>query len=155
MNGRKREHAGGYAPSSLHSQLNPMFKRVERKRKRREEEEELGLDEDTKEIMGLNDTDSDESDSDSDQESAQSDLAIGEDRDQEEDATSEDEDISEDPQISVAEALRDPIYLISLDPTLYGCVLCKGKLIKNAGMATAHKNADVCRSLRERSTNFC
>lgn len=127
-----------------------MFKRVERKRKRREEEEELGLDQDTKEIMGLNDTDSDESDSGSEHESAQSDNLdpdIGEDGDQEEDTASEDEGVDEDPPISVAEALKDPLYLISLDPTVHGCVLCKGKLIKNAGMATAHKNASVCRFL--------
>lgn len=127
-----------------------MFKRVERKRKRREEEEELGLDQDTKEIMGLNDTDSDESDSGSEHEIAQSDNLdpdIGEDGDQEEDTASEDEGVDEDPPISVAEALKDPLYLISLDPTVHGCVLCKGKLIKNAGMATAHKNASVCRFL--------
>ncbi|KAG6374368.1 hypothetical protein JVT61DRAFT_4403 [Boletus reticuloceps] len=122
-----------------------MFKRVERKRKRREEEEELGLDKDTKQIMGLNDTDSDESDSGSEQESAQSeskgsDLYIG---DEAEVAVSEDEGGNEDPPISVEEALKDPIYLISLEPTVHGCVLCKGKLIKNAGMTTAHKNANV------------
>ncbi|KAH0833068.1 hypothetical protein J3R83DRAFT_12059 [Lanmaoa asiatica] len=123
-----------------------MFKRVERKRKRREEGEELCLDQDTREIMGLNDTDSDESDSGSEHESAQSDDSvadIGEDKDQEEDAASEDEGINEDVPISVTEALKDPIYLISLDPPVHGCVLCKGKLIKNAGMATAHKNANV------------
>jgi len=112
-----------------------MFKRVERKRKRQEEEEELGIDEDMKEIMGLNDTDSDESD-DSDG------GDIREDSVQEEEATSEEERVDEEP-ISVAEALKDPIYLISLNPTVYGCVLCKGKLIKNAGMATAHKNANA------------
>ena len=126
-----------------------MFKRVERKRKRREEDEELGLDQNTKGIMGLNDTDSDESDSGLEDESAQSDDSdadTGEDGNQEERATSEDEGV-EDLPISVAEALKDPIYLISLDPTIHGCVLCKGKLIKNTGMATTHKNANVCRSL--------
>lgn len=132
-----------------------MFKRVERKRKRREEEEELGLDEDTKDIMGLNDTDSDESDSGSEQENAQSydpDPGLGEDG--EEDAASEDEDINDEPTLSVAEALKDPIYLISLDPTVHGCVLCKGKLIKNAGMASAHKNANVCICLWDLSDAF-
>ncbi|KAI9567381.1 hypothetical protein HD554DRAFT_997196 [Boletus coccyginus] len=123
-----------------------MFKRMERKRKRQEEEEELGLDEDTKEIMGLNDTDSDESDSGSEQENAQSDDSnpgIDEDRDQKGDTTSEDDNIDDEPPMSVAEALKDPIYLISLDPTVYGCMLCKGRLIKNAAMATVHKNANV------------
>lgn len=125
-----------------------MFKRVERKRKRREEETELGLDQDTR---GLDDTDSDESDSDSEHENTvqfdDSDADVGEDgRDQEEEVASEDEDVNEDPPISVAEALKDPIYLISLDPAVHGCVICKGKLIKNAGMAIAHKNAKVCKS---------
>lgn len=131
-----------------------MFKRMERKRKRQEEEEELGLDEDTKEILGLNDTDSDESDSGSEQENAQSDDSnpgIDEDRDQKEDTTSKDENIDDEPTMSVAEALKDPIYLISLDPTAYGCMVCKGKLIKNAGMATVHKNANVCMCPGERS----
>lgn len=122
-----------------------MFKRVERKRKRREEEEELGLDEDTKQMMGLNDTDSDESDSSSSE---------ADDADQDEDATSEGEGVNEDPPISVAEALKNPIYLVSLDPTVHGCVLCRGKLIKNEGMATAHKNANVCRSLQNHSVDF-
>lgn len=137
-----------------------MFKRVERKRKRREEEEELGLDEDTKEIMGLNDTDSDESDSGSEQESIQPDdldpyiQGDSEDRDQEEDAASEEDGVNDDPPLSVAEALKDPIYLISLDPTVHGCVLCKGKLIKNPGMAITHKNAKACTSLRELSDTF-
>ena len=134
-----------------------MFKRIERKRKRWEEEEELGLDEDTKEIMGLNDTDSDESDSssESEQERAQSDWdsepGFDGNRDQEEDVISGEEGVDEDPSISVEEALQDPIYVISLDPTIHGCVLCKGKFIKNAGVTTIHKNSKVCRSLREPS----
>lgn len=134
-----------------------MFKRIERKRKRWEEEEELGLDEDTKEIMGLNDTDSDESDSssESEQERAQSDWdsepGFDGNRDQEEDVISGEEGVDEDPPISVEEALQDPIYVISLDPTIHGCVLCKGKFIKNAGVTTIHKNSKVCRSLREPS----
>ena len=154
MNGRNcivvAVHFNPLSVRRAHStNLNPMFKRAERKRKRREEEEELGLDEDTREIMGLNDTDSDESDSASEQESVQSDGSdsdIGEDRDQkeEEEAASEDEGVNDDPPLSVAEALKDPIYLVSLDPTVHGCVLCKGKLIKNAGMATTHRNGNVC-----------
>ncbi|KAF8843723.1 hypothetical protein BDN67DRAFT_963897 [Paxillus ammoniavirescens] len=130
-----------------------MFKRVDRKRKKREEEEDLGLDEDMKEIMGLHDTDSDESDSDSDSEGDSEDSSpdgvnadggmemgmVGGDKDDE--MTSEEEGIDEEPPMSVAEALKNPVYLISLDPTVHGCMLCRGKLIKSAGMAAAHKNA--------------
>lgn len=107
--------------------------------------------------MGLNDTDSDESDSGSEHESVQSDdldADIGEDGDQEGGVASDDEGVDGDPPISVAEALKDPIYLISLDPTVHGCVLCKGKFIKNAGMTTVHKNAKVCKSLRKPSADF-
>ena len=120
-----------------------MFKRVDRKRKRQEQDEELGLDHDMKEVIGLNDTDSDESDSDLERKSVrldESDASFGEDMDQAEDAASEDE---ERPPISVAEALKDPIYPVSLDPTIHRCALCKGKFIKNAGMAAAHKNGSV------------
>ncbi|KIJ13417.1 hypothetical protein PAXINDRAFT_100672 [Paxillus involutus ATCC 200175] len=130
-----------------------MFKRVERKRKKREEEEDLGLDEDMKEIMGFHDTDSDESNSDSELEGDSEDSSpdgvnadggmevgmVGKDRDDE--MTSEEEGADEEPPMSVAEALKNPIYLISLDPTVHGCILCRGKLIKSAGMAAAHRNA--------------
>lgn len=135
MDGRKCK-AGGYAPRPIH----PMLKRVERKRKRREEDEELGLDQETRGTMGLNDTDSDDSDSDLGHQTTPS---QSDDSDAEGDAVTEDEGI-EDSSISVAEALKDPIYLISFNPTVHGCVLCKGKLIKNPRMAVLHQNANVC-----------
>ncbi|KIK99585.1 hypothetical protein PAXRUDRAFT_822577 [Paxillus rubicundulus Ve08.2h10] len=129
-----------------------MFKRVERKRKKCEEEEDLGLDEDMKAIMGLHDTDSDESDSDPESEGHSEDSSpdgvnadsgrevgmVGRERD---DEVSSEEGIDDEPPMSVAEALKNPIYLISLDPTVHGCILCRGKLIKSAGMAAVHKNA--------------
>ncbi|KAI6108039.1 hypothetical protein F5141DRAFT_1120303 [Pisolithus sp. B1] len=102
-----------------------MFKRVEKRRKRRDEEERLGLDEETKEILGLNETDSDESDTGS--ESGEDDRAG-------------DDLLS---PISIEEALKNPVYLISLDPTVHGCILCKGKIIKNAEMAVVHKGSVV------------
>ncbi|KAF9223731.1 hypothetical protein BS17DRAFT_115342 [Gyrodon lividus] len=122
-----------------------MFKRVERKRKKHEEE-------DMKEIMGLQDTDSDESNSESesgdwehsDQDGVDANIGSEEDkeaREMDDEMTSEEEDIDEEPPMSVAEALKNPIYLISLDPTVHACILCKGKLIKSEGMAVAHRNA--------------
>ncbi|KAG1744012.1 uncharacterized protein EDB91DRAFT_1124188 [Suillus paluster] len=125
-----------------------MFKRVEKKRKKLEEEEELGIDEDMKEFMGFNDTDSDESASDSDSSSdghsdaeqlGEEDLEEAEDEniDEMEGANASDD---EEPPISLSEALRDPIYVVSLDPLdVRACILCKGKVIKGAQMSTVHK----------------
>ncbi|KAG2341791.1 hypothetical protein BDR05DRAFT_964803 [Suillus weaverae] len=121
-----------------------MFKRVEKKRKKLEEEEELGIDEDMKEFMGFNDTDSDESASDSDSSSdGHSDadqLQSGEEDLEEEDEDGDEmEDDDDEPPILLSEALRDPIYVVSLDPDVRACILCKGKIIKSTQMSTVHK----------------
>ncbi|KAG6333023.1 hypothetical protein ID866_6067 [Astraeus odoratus] len=130
-----------------------MFKRVEKRRRKRKEEEKLGLDEGMKEIMGLNDTDSDETNSESEsevgsQESDDIESGDGEqtegdedDREHGDEDDREHGDEDEEPPISVEEALKDPVYLISIDPTIHGCILCKGKTIKNAGMATVHRDS--------------
>lgn len=121
-----------------------MFKRIEKRRRKREEEEELGLDEDTKDLLGLHDTDSAESDtgSESDMDPQANDDVEGEEVVEGEDE-SELGDGDEESPISVEEALKDPVYLISLEPTLHGCILCKSKVIKNAQMATAHRDSAV------------
>lgn len=129
-----------------------MFKRVEKKRKKLEEEEELGIDEDMKGFMGFNDTDSDESASDSDSGSDEhSDVQSGEedleeagyeDGDEMEDDDASDDD--EETPILLSEALRDPIYIVSLDPDVRACILCKGKVIKGTQMSTVHKASTVC-----------
>ncbi|KAG6910828.1 hypothetical protein DXG01_007143 [Tephrocybe rancida] len=111
-----------------------MFKRVEKRRRKKEEEEELGLDEDMKEVLGMHDTDSEESASDSDDsdsdggegsEDEQEDLHSDNGYLEEDDldiADEESEDEVEQPVITVQEALRDPVYLISLEPTVKGCI---------------------------------
>jgi hypothetical protein len=126
-----------------------MFKRVEKRRRKKVEEEELGLDEDMKEILGMHDTDSDESDSDSDQSSAgdveeeqQEDLSDtggfgeGSDSDQDED--------KEGRIITVQEALRDPVYLVSIQPDVKACIVCPGKLLKGAKMVELHRTSKAC-----------
>jgi hypothetical protein len=127
-----------------------MFKRVEKRRRKKVEEEELGIDEDMKEILGMHDTDSEESDSDSDQaESSVGDvdeeqqglsetdsLRKGWDSDQEEDA--------EEHVITVQEALRDPVYLVSLQPDVKACIVCPGKHLKGARMAELHRTSKAC-----------
>ncbi|KAJ7808189.1 hypothetical protein B0H14DRAFT_2609107 [Mycena olivaceomarginata] len=114
-----------------------MFKRVDKRRKRQEEEEELGLDEDMKEVLGLNDTDSDESDSDNDSESW--DEIEGGRRDEEDDEDSSDDSDAEEPPISVEEALRDPVYVVSIEPDVKACITCPGKLLKNAEILRLHR----------------
>jgi len=139
-----------------------MFKRIDKKRKKREEEEELGLDQEMKEIMGLNDTDSEESGSESDSSSDRDSDAEHLDEEDMEDAgegsgddDAEDVDASEDdePPISLSEALRDPIYVVSLDPDVRACILCKGKVIKGTPMSQVHKTSTVCTSLKHELGN--
>lgn len=122
-----------------------MFKRVEKRLRKKEDEEALGLDEDMKEVLGMQDTDSDESESDSESES---DF-------QKEDAAEEAEareGIDRDggdneggnPEISVEDALKDTIYLISMEPDAMACIVCPGKLLKNPIMIGVHKASNVC-----------
>ncbi|KAF8206143.1 hypothetical protein K438DRAFT_1816652 [Mycena galopus ATCC 62051] len=123
-----------------------MFKRVDKRRRKQEEEEELGLDENTREILGLNDTDSEESDSDSDDSDDSEAVAAedgadddaGEEADEGEDSSDDEED-AEEPPISVQEALRDPIYVVSIEPDVKACITCPGKLLKNAEILKLHR----------------
>ncbi|KAJ3554834.1 hypothetical protein NM688_g2899 [Phlebia brevispora] len=139
-----------------------MFKRVEKRRRRQEKEEEMGLDSDMKEMLGLHDTDSDESESSSDEKSdasgseaggsspAEEEAAVQDagEEEEEEIAGVEDEDSEDDeddeielPPMSVTEAVRDPVYVVSLDPELKACILCPGKELKNPTMADVHKSS--------------
>lgn len=134
-----------------------MFKRVQKRRQKKEEEEELGLDEDMKEVLGIQDTDSEESDSDSDDESSlgnhsEEELDHSEDEeagqeelgsDAENGADSED-DSSQEPPMSVKEAIHDPIYLVSLEPDVSKCVVCPGKLLKGSKMIQLHRTSNAC-----------
>jgi len=131
-----------------------MFKRVEKRRKKKEEEEELGLDEDMKQVLGLHDTDSEESNSDSDdhQSLADDDDDEGEPFDLDgsdahisggEDSVL-DSDVDEKPRITVQEALRDPLYVVSVQPLVKACLLCPGKLLKSATMVELHRKSNAC-----------
>ncbi|TDL25671.1 hypothetical protein BD410DRAFT_895903 [Rickenella mellea] len=125
-----------------------MFKRVTKKLKKRDEEEELGLDEEAKEILGMHDTDSDESESDSDSDNESADGAKGE-LDEEEDDHPSDEDVEDEddgsqssddgePPLSTADAIKDPVYTISLENDIRGCIVCPGKLLKNSKVVELH-----------------
>jgi hypothetical protein len=135
-----------------------MFKRIEKRRHKKAEEEELGLDEDLKEVLVMHYTDSDESDTDS--ESSNEDNGAREDQgldrgsdgnpsganDIDEQGGEDSTDAEEEgkPPISIREALRDPLYIIGLDPGLRACVVCPGKLLKNSKMVEIHRIAKAC-----------
>ncbi|KAL5486132.1 hypothetical protein ACEPAI_7176 [Sanghuangporus weigelae] len=134
-----------------------MFKRVTKKQKKREQEEELGLDDDTRQMFGLQDTDSDESSSQSNSESddeldrgeAEADIrtewlaAEGSSSEDENDSDEEGldlESIDDDPPISLAEAVKNPIYHISSEKLNdeRACITCPKKLLKNEKMVELH-----------------
>jgi hypothetical protein len=121
-----------------------MFKRVEKRRRKKEEEEKLGLDEDAKEILGMHDTDSDESNSDSSSSTSTQDSPVPKDdlnTGPENNASDEEAD---NPPISVGDALRSPIYVVSIVADIRRCVVCPGKFLKNLQMAAAHETSDAC-----------
>ncbi|KAJ3505340.1 hypothetical protein NLJ89_g7473 [Agrocybe chaxingu] len=132
-----------------------MFKRVEKRRRKKQEEEELGLDEDMKEILGMHDTDSEESASESDSggssgEEDEEDDEMHPDVDAEEalsgeeDEEDEDEDAEEDPEVSVGQALKDPVYVVSVMPEVRACIVCPGKLLKGIKMVDLHRISNAC-----------
>ena len=121
-----------------------MFKRVDKRRRKKEEEEKLGLDEDMKEILGMQDTDSEESESESDdddeEEEPEDDVdgeLVGEDEDEEEKE-------EEDPSITVSQALKDPVYIVSILPDVKACIVCPGKLLKSVKMVQLHRTSNAC-----------
>ena len=64
-----------------------------------------------------------------------------------EDVVESDEDETDHPdsgpQITVAEALQDPLYVVSMDPEIQSCVLCPGKRLKNPAMIRVHMQSQV------------
>lgn len=157
--GKLRSHVdisklSSYYVASANPFPNPyfnMFKRVEKRRRRKEEEEELGLDEGMKEVLGMQDTDSDESDSDSDSDSdSEKGFDAGTEAGDEEDDGSEEEGEGGEgkemggSELSVEDALEDPVYLKSLDPDIKACIVCPGKVLKHPKMIDVHKASSVC-----------
>ena len=120
-----------------------MFKRVDKRRRKKEEEDKLGLDEEVKEILGIQDTDSEESESDSDSDEGQQEeesiadeeMNSGED---------DDDDEEEDPSITVGQALKDPLYNVSVLPDIKACIVCPGKLLKSVRMVQLHRTSNAC-----------
>jgi hypothetical protein len=139
-----------------------MFKRVEKRRRKKEEEEELGLDEDMKEILGIQETDSEESASDSDDHSDGDSSDEGEGMEEngvggedegggdeegesadEDDGEEEEEEEEEDPNVTVSQALKDPLYVVSVLPEVKACIICPGKLLKGAKMVQTHRESNA------------
>jgi hypothetical protein len=55
--------------------------------------------------------------------------------------------------MTLEEALRDPIYLVSMDPEVKACVVCPGKLLKNFKMSGVHLSSHVRVSVRSLNTH--
>jgi len=139
-----------------------MFKRVEKKLTRKKEEEELGITEELKEAIGLNDLDSssDESEASSSGSSPKisskrkrllddEELGASSDVDSEGQGSgasggSEDEDEYEPGvQMTIEEALHNPLFIVSIQPDVRGCIVCPHKLLKNDTMASVHTKSQV------------
>jgi len=119
-----------------------MFKRVDKRRRKKEEEEELGLDEEVKEILGIQDTDSEESESDSD-EGEEEKTAADEEMNSVEDEDDEEDDDKQDSSITVSQALKDPLYIVSILPDVKACIVCPGKLLKSVKMVQLHRTSNA------------
>lgn len=140
-----------------------MFKRVEKKLAKRKEEEELGITEEIREVIGLNPVDSDDSTSDESEASSSSSApqipskrkqSSEEGLDEGSDSASwgRDLDVSDESgddedgsgvQMTVGEALRDPLFIVSIQPDIRGCVVCPGKVLKNETMVSVHTKSQV------------
>lgn len=66
----------------------------------------------------------------------------GEEEGQDEEEGESDED--EEPTMSISAALQNPLHVVSLDPEIRTCVVCPGKLLKNAKMIEVHMASNVC-----------
>ncbi|KAF8071868.1 hypothetical protein FPV67DRAFT_902873 [Lyophyllum atratum] len=49
----------------------------------------------------------------------------------------------EQPVITVQEALRDALYIVSLEPVVKACIVCPGKLLKGAKMVELHRTSNA------------
>lgn len=160
-----------------------MFKRIARKQDKKARAEELGIDET---IYDVQDSDSDDSNSENSDDESESggedrggtgvsmsegeddngleidDALVGEDGDEDDDEDSEAEsDASEsEPPMTIAYAVKEPVYEASLEKDERVCVVCPGKLLKNSKMVEAHIGSKVSTSrhpVAEQVTNgrFC
>lgn len=64
---------------------------------------------------------------------------VEEDQDEQEEESGEDDE----PTMSISAALQNPLHVVSLDPEIRTCVVCPGKLLKNAKMIEVHMASNV------------
>ena len=148
--------------SEIYLRFEKMFKRVEKKLTRKKEEEELGITEEIKEAIGFNDLDSssDESEASSSgsspKTSSKRKLSLEDDDELDAgsdgrgsgvsyDSEEDDNDYEAGVQMTVEEALHNPLYIISLQPDIRGCIVCPRKLLKNDIMISVHVKSQVRR----------
>ncbi|KAF9783270.1 hypothetical protein BJ322DRAFT_1021975 [Thelephora terrestris] len=135
-----------------------MFKRVEKRITKKRKEEELGITEEIKEAIGLNDVDSDDSDSGESEASGSSsppqvllskrkrsleDEVDGGSGAASDSGTSDEEEEEHDVQMTVEEALHNPLYIISIQPDVRGCIVCPRKILKNDTMTSVHTSSQA------------
>jgi len=139
--------------------LRKMFKRIEKKLTRKKEEEELGITEEIKEAIGFNDLDSSSDESEASSSGSSPKISSKRKRlfdDDELDASSDagsegqesgvsDDSDDDEPavQMTIEEALHNPLYIVSIQPDIRGCIVCPRKLLKNEIMTSVHMRSQV------------
>ena len=65
---------------------------------------------------------------------------------QDSEAVDDPEEYEREPGVhmSIKEALHDPLYIISIQPRIRGCIICPRKLLKNDPMISVHMKSQVC-----------
>ena len=138
-----------------------MFKRVEKKLARKKEEEELGITEEIKDAIGINDLDSSSDESEASSSGSSPKISSKRKRllddDDELDTSSDgrgsgaldgsedddDDDYEAGGQMTIEEALHNPLFIISIQPDIRGCIVCPHKLLKNDTMVSVHTKSQV------------
>ena len=139
-----------------------MFKRVEKKLAKRKEGQGLCASRNFEEVPGFDSIDSDDSisdagseaESDSDSSSPQTrskrKRSFSEELDDNERRGSGDAGSGDEPgiqvQMTVEEALHNPLYIVSMQPDVRGCIACSHKILKNDTMVSVHMSSRVSRA---------
>ncbi|EED86027.1 predicted protein [Postia placenta Mad-698-R] len=91
------------------------------------------------------DSDTDDSDPEdpNEEEGGEEHLAAGESDEEDEVEDEVDESDADEPPVSLTEALKDPLYTISLEPEIKACVSCPGRLLKNPTMEEVHRSSNA------------
>jgi len=87
----------------------------------------------------------------SDEDAGSTDPEDGNEDEEDEDWGDEDEDDDDAVDMSVEEALHNPLYIVSIQPDIRACILCPGKLLKTPKVVEVH---EASQAHRRRSKRF-